>query len=130
MQFSPVSAFFHPQYVMLCYTELLLHYLGLCSHVTVNVVIKCWTRYCHVHTVTVATTSMNAPHAKSCVMYSLFRAKEMLCNNALYPDLYGHYREAKFTQTKHHWWWKANRVFNQLEVTRNHSGMSVQPAGG
>jgi len=51
------------------------------------------------------------------------QAKEMLCNNALYPDLYGHYREAKFTQTKHHWWWKANRVFNQLEVTRNHTGL-------
>jgi len=50
----------------------------------------------------------------------------MLCNNALYPDLYGHYREAKFTQTKHHWWWKANRVFNQLEVTRNHTGMCVE----
>lgn len=44
------------------------------------------------------------------------------CNNALYPDLYGHYREAKFTQTKHHWWWKANRVFDQLEVTRYHTG--------
>ncbi|XP_049811700.1 alpha-1,6-mannosyl-glycoprotein 2-beta-N-acetylglucosaminyltransferase isoform X2 [Schistocerca nitens] len=51
------------------------------------------------------------------------QAKEMMCNNALYPDLYGHYREAKFTQTKHHWWWKANRVFNQLDVTRNHTGM-------
>ncbi|RZC37869.1 alpha-1,6-mannosyl-glycoprotein 2-beta-N-acetylglucosaminyltransferase, partial [Asbolus verrucosus] len=47
------------------------------------------------------------------------------CNNALYPDLYGHYREAKFTQTKHHWWWKANRVFNQLEITRTHSGLVV-----
>ncbi|XP_071054481.1 alpha-1,6-mannosyl-glycoprotein 2-beta-N-acetylglucosaminyltransferase isoform X2 [Onthophagus taurus] len=47
------------------------------------------------------------------------------CNNAPYPDLYGHYREAKFTQTKHHWWWKANRVFNQLEVTRNHTGLVV-----
>ncbi|KAH8402667.1 hypothetical protein KR215_004391, partial [Drosophila sulfurigaster] len=45
------------------------------------------------------------------------------CNNALYPDLYGHYREAKFTQTKHHWWWKANRVFNELEVTRFHTGL-------
>lgn len=45
------------------------------------------------------------------------------CINALTPDLYGHYREAKFTQTKHHWWWKANRVFNQLEVTRNHTGL-------
>ena len=40
----------------------------------------------------------------------------------MYPDLYGHYREAAFTQTKHHWWWKANRVFNQLEVTRYHTG--------
>lgn len=47
----------------------------------------------------------------------------MKCNNALYPDLYGHYREAKFTQTKHHWWWKVNRVFNQLEVTRNYTGL-------
>ncbi|KAH8408015.1 hypothetical protein KR222_011106, partial [Zaprionus bogoriensis] len=45
------------------------------------------------------------------------------CNNAPYPDLYGHYREAKFTQTKHHWWWKANRVFNELEVTRFHTGL-------
>nr|XP_049462941.1 alpha-1,6-mannosyl-glycoprotein 2-beta-N-acetylglucosaminyltransferase isoform X4 [Anopheles coluzzii] len=47
------------------------------------------------------------------------------CNNALHPDLYGHYREAKFTQTKHHWWWKANRVFDQLEVTKYHTGMMV-----
>ncbi|XP_017131688.1 alpha-1,6-mannosyl-glycoprotein 2-beta-N-acetylglucosaminyltransferase isoform X1 [Drosophila elegans] len=45
------------------------------------------------------------------------------CNNAMYPDLYGHYREAKFTQTKHHWIWKANRVFNELEVTRYHTGL-------
>uniref|UniRef100_A0A8D8ZUS3 Alpha-1,6-mannosyl-glycoprotein 2-beta-N-acetylglucosaminyltransferase n=1 Tax=Cacopsylla melanoneura TaxID=428564 RepID=A0A8D8ZUS3_9HEMI len=45
------------------------------------------------------------------------------CNNAEHPDLYGHYREAKFTQTKHHWWWKANRVFNQLDVTRNFQGL-------
>lgn len=44
------------------------------------------------------------------------------CTNMDHPDLYGHYREAKFTQTKHHWWWKANRVFDQLEVTRNHTG--------
>lgn len=47
------------------------------------------------------------------------------CNNALFPDVYGHYREAKFTQTKHHWWWKLNRVFNQLDVTKNHTGLVV-----
>ncbi|CRL07477.1 CLUMA_CG020445, isoform A [Clunio marinus] len=44
------------------------------------------------------------------------------CKNALYPDIHGHYREASFTQTKHHWWWKANQVFDHLEVTKNHSG--------
>ncbi|XP_077258102.1 alpha-1,6-mannosyl-glycoprotein 2-beta-N-acetylglucosaminyltransferase isoform X5 [Temnothorax americanus] len=51
------------------------------------------------------------------------RALNLKCTNAKHPDLYGHYREAKFTQTKHHWWWKANRVFDQLSVTRNHTGM-------
>lgn len=54
--------------------------------------------------------------------FILNRAIARKCNNALYPDLYGHYREAKFTQTKHHWWWKANRVFDQLDITRHHMG--------
>ncbi|XP_025201151.1 alpha-1,6-mannosyl-glycoprotein 2-beta-N-acetylglucosaminyltransferase isoform X2 [Melanaphis sacchari] len=44
------------------------------------------------------------------------------CINAMHPDQYGHYREAKFTQTKHHWWWKANRVFNELDIVSNYSG--------
>ncbi|XP_026467963.1 alpha-1,6-mannosyl-glycoprotein 2-beta-N-acetylglucosaminyltransferase isoform X2 [Ctenocephalides felis] len=47
------------------------------------------------------------------------------CNNALHPDSYGHYREAKFCQTKHHWWWKANRVFDQLDVTKYFTGPVV-----
>ena len=25
----------------------------------------------------------------------------------------------KVTQTKHHWWWKANQVFDVLEATKN-----------
>ncbi|EDW63775.2 alpha-1,6-mannosyl-glycoprotein 2-beta-N-acetylglucosaminyltransferase [Drosophila virilis] len=45
------------------------------------------------------------------------------CNNALYPDINGHYRQAKLTQAKHHWWWKANRVFHQLKATRYHAGL-------
>lgn len=53
------------------------------------------------------------------------RAKSMKCNNALHPDVHGHYREAKYTQTKHHWWWKANRIFNQLDCTSSHNGMVV-----
>ncbi|XKL59792.1 hypothetical protein PGB90_000808 [Kerria lacca] len=47
------------------------------------------------------------------------------CINALHPDSYGHYREAKFTQTKHHWWWKANRVFDELNATKNYAGLIV-----
>ncbi|XP_014602701.1 PREDICTED: alpha-1,6-mannosyl-glycoprotein 2-beta-N-acetylglucosaminyltransferase isoform X1 [Polistes canadensis] len=51
------------------------------------------------------------------------QALYLKCINAKHPDLYGHYREAKFTQTKHHWWWKANKVFDQLTITKNHTGM-------
>jgi len=51
------------------------------------------------------------------------QAQRLKCANAEWPDRYGHYREAKFTQTKHHWWWKANRIFDQLRVTRNHNGL-------
>ena len=52
-----------------------------------------------------------------------FRANRVQCANADFPDLYGHYREAKFTQTKHHWWWKANRIFEQLALTKHHTGI-------
>lgn len=44
------------------------------------------------------------------------------CNNALYPDLYGHYREAKFSQTKHHWWWKINHIMDGVQATKKHKG--------
>lgn len=45
-----------------------------------------------------------------------FRAVKKACNNAKHPDLYGHYREAKFTQTKHHWWWKViSHLFFKLQ---------------
>ena len=44
------------------------------------------------------------------------------CNNALNGDTYGHYREAEICQTKHHWWWKTNTVFDILDVTSRHFG--------
>jgi len=44
------------------------------------------------------------------------------CNNAEHPDKYGHYREARFAQTKHHWFWKINRVFDHLVVMQHHTG--------
>lgn len=55
-------------------------------------------------------------------IFILKRALKRKCNNAHYPDLYGHYREAAFTQTKHHWFWKTNTVFDGLEVTKYHTG--------
>jgi len=36
------------------------------------------------------------------------------CNNAEHPDKYGHYREVKFVQIKHHWFWKLHTIFNSL----------------
>ena len=29
------------------------------------------------------------------------------------------------TQTKHHWWWKANQVFDVLEATKKFNGSFV-----
>ena len=37
---------------------------------------------------------------------AVLRAQAMNCTNAEHPDTYGHYREAKITAVKHHWWWK------------------------
>ena len=45
-------------------------------------------------------------------------AQKLNCTNANYPDTYGHYREAKYTQTKHHWVWKGNFVINHLRVLK------------
>ncbi|VDN57790.1 unnamed protein product [Dracunculus medinensis] len=42
------------------------------------------------------------------------RAKRIRCKNWQYPDKYGHYRVAKITQIKHHWWWKINYVFDGI----------------
>jgi len=37
---------------------------------------------------------------------------ELKCQNAETPDKYGHYREARFSQIKHHWFWKVrNWIF-------------------
>ncbi len=45
------------------------------------------------------------------------------CLNAEYPDSFGHYREAKFSQTKHHWWWKLHFVWDRVQVLKDHQGL-------
>ncbi|XP_036405929.1 alpha-1,6-mannosyl-glycoprotein 2-beta-N-acetylglucosaminyltransferase-like [Megalops cyprinoides] len=50
-------------------------------------------------------------------------ALKLGCNNAEYPDSFGHYREAKFSQTKHHWWWKLHFVWERVKVLKDHNGL-------
>ena len=56
----------------------------------------------------------------------------------MWPDIHGHYRyiiisasenktqidfrEPKYSQTKHHWWWKANQIFHKLRDLENYTG--------
>lgn len=56
---------------------------------------------------------------KDCSWNTNAKGKKIDCQNANWPDSYGHYREASFTQIKHHWWWKIHRVFEGLRVTQN-----------
>ncbi|MPC13358.1 Alpha-1,6-mannosyl-glycoprotein 2-beta-N-acetylglucosaminyltransferase [Portunus trituberculatus] len=56
---------------------------------------------------------------KDCSWNTNTKGKNTDCQNAKWPDSYGHYREASFTQIKHHWWWKIHRVFEGLRVTRD-----------
>jgi len=54
-------------------------------------------------------TGTSEPSTSSLTHYfcfCFFRAREIGCNNAETPDMFGHYRQAKFTMIKHHWWWK------------------------
>ena len=44
------------------------------------------------------------------------------CTNSRWPDVHGHYREAKYSQTKHHWWWKLNWIFQHLTITKYFTG--------
>ncbi|CAF1362540.1 unnamed protein product [Rotaria sordida] len=53
------------------------------------------------------------------------RALAIRCKNALYPDQYGHYREASITQIKHHWWWKLNFVFKSIKILQSRSDLLV-----
>ncbi|XP_078090279.1 alpha-1,6-mannosyl-glycoprotein 2-beta-N-acetylglucosaminyltransferase [Mustelus asterias] len=50
-------------------------------------------------------------------------AFKMGCINAEYPDSFGHYRESKFCQTKHHWWWKLHFVWERVKVLEDHKGL-------
>ncbi|XP_018427619.1 PREDICTED: alpha-1,6-mannosyl-glycoprotein 2-beta-N-acetylglucosaminyltransferase-like [Nanorana parkeri] len=44
------------------------------------------------------------------------------CTNAEYPDSHGHYREATFTQEKHHWMWQLHFTWQTLREVVGYSG--------
>ena len=52
-------------------------------------------------------SALNAPFLMYAYVF-VSRAVTKRCNNAQSPDKYGHYREAKYSQTKHHWFWKVS----------------------
>ncbi|KAK7069114.1 Alpha-1,6-mannosyl-glycoprotein 2-beta-N-acetylglucosaminyltransferase, partial [Halocaridina rubra] len=59
------------------------------------------------------------------LLFRIVQNRDLKCLNRDWPDTYGHYREASFTQIKHHWWWKIHRVFNELRITQNNYTGSV-----
>ncbi|RWS24636.1 Alpha-1:6-mannosyl-glycoprotein 2-beta-N-acetylglucosaminyltransferase-like protein [Leptotrombidium deliense] len=71
----------------------------------------------------VFTNTFPGPDVKDCPRnIDKQQALLMKCINAEFPDTYGHYREARYTQTKHHWFWKINHIFDYLNVTNGHTG--------
>jgi len=58
-------------------------------------------------------------------MSLLCRAMKLGCQNKDYPDKYGHYREAKYCQTKNHWFWKVE--FSSLFLWLLFLRAGVQP---
>lgn len=47
------------------------------------------------------------------------------CNNAYHSDSFGHYREAKVVQIKHHWLWKLGYVFEKVTDLKNIKDLQV-----
>lgn len=60
---------------------------------------------------------------QDCARDARKEGKTLSCTNYHWPDLHGHYREAQYTQTKHHWWWKANHVFHGINLTQDFTGL-------
>jgi len=69
------------------------------------------------------SSDIEIPSTANLIEKFMCRAILTGCINADYPDLYGHYREARFSQTKHHWWWKTNFVFSKIRILQNYDGI-------
>jgi len=57
--------------------------------------------------------------------YTKAQAIKANCNNAYHADSYGHFREHKIVQIKHHWFWKLSFVFEKLKFTKNLDDLQI-----
>ncbi|KAK0048563.1 alpha-1 6-mannosyl-glycoprotein 2-beta-N-acetylglucosaminyltransferase [Biomphalaria pfeifferi] len=69
------------------------------------------------------STEFPGQHANDCPRNAKRdEALSSKCNNAEHPDKYGHYREAKYCQAKHHWIWKLQHIFEGLHLLKDYEG--------
>ncbi|XP_041374169.1 alpha-1,6-mannosyl-glycoprotein 2-beta-N-acetylglucosaminyltransferase-like [Gigantopelta aegis] len=50
-------------------------------------------------------------------------ARKRKCNKAEYHDFYGYYRQAPYSQTKHHFLWKLQFIFENCSLLRTFEGL-------
>ncbi|KAJ2952310.1 hypothetical protein O0L34_g4594 [Tuta absoluta] len=56
---------------------------------------------------------------------SITAALKKNCTGANTPDAQGYYRHPEKTETKHHWWWTANKVFEDLKFSKTDDAFVV-----
>ncbi|XP_054260420.1 alpha-1,6-mannosyl-glycoprotein 2-beta-N-acetylglucosaminyltransferase-like isoform X2 [Macrosteles quadrilineatus] len=49
-------------------------------------------------------------------------ARSRECEGAQTPDQNGHFRQAEVSQSKHHWWWMYNMVFEKVHILKQYNG--------
>lgn len=63
-------------------------------------------------------------HRNDCPYNMMMKtARAIGCTGAFTPDIHGRYRKPAQSEIKHHWWWTANKVFENLTYTEDHEGI-------
>ncbi|XP_071083737.1 alpha-1,6-mannosyl-glycoprotein 2-beta-N-acetylglucosaminyltransferase-like [Haliotis cracherodii] len=75
------------------------------------------------YSIQIYPSSFPGQHPNDCPWnITLMAARKRKCNNAYNPDSYGHYREAKVAQMKHHWLWQLHYVIEEIRILKNFKG--------
>ncbi|CAG4915540.1 unnamed protein product [Colias eurytheme] len=63
-------------------------------------------------------------HSQDCPYdLDVYTAKYLKCTGASNPDIHGRYRKPENAQMKHHWWWTANKVFDNISCLERNNGV-------